>query len=277
MVRARAKSRRTRNEDEVKLIAAVTLTLIALVAGGVGVYFWATAPRPPARDQKTFCQIEGPRAIAVMLLDTTDPLPVATKEQVFKLLTDIADDLREYALLDIRILDSESQAGRQIFSLCNPGDGRGLNEFNGNPSLAKRVWQRKFHEPLEQALEGGLHPRHSDTSPLLSTLQGIAISRFTGKAAAEVPKLLVIVSDMIENTKEYSQYEGDLSYRRFKMTPTYFKYRTDLNKAQVQIFYVQRIVRGRSPIDSGAHIRFWIDWVQDSGGQFKSAIKLQGA
>src|SRR5215469_8325013 len=141
MVRARTKSRRTRSGDEVKLIAAVTLTLIALLAGGVGVYFWVTAPRPLARDQTTFCPIEGPRAIAVMLLDTTDPLPAATKEEVLKLLTDIADDLQEYALLDIRILDSESQAGRQIFSLCNPGDGRGLNEFNGNPSLAKRVWQ----------------------------------------------------------------------------------------------------------------------------------------
>ena len=67
----------------------------------------------------------------------------------------------------------------------------------------------------------------------------------------------------------------DLSCQRFKATPLYLKLRTDLGGAQVQILYVQRLTK--PPIDSAAHIRFWIDWVQDNRGQFKSAVKLQGA
>jgi hypothetical protein len=272
----RTRPRRTRTGDAAKLVAAIVVTVTALLAGGVGVYVWATAPRPPIRDQRTFCPLDGPTAITVMLLDTSDPLPPATRDEVTKRLTDIADELPDYASLDIRILDPAQRAGRQVFSLCNPGDGRGLNEFTGNPSLAKRRWRERFREPLDRALNSGLVAQRTDTSPLLLTLQGIALDRFTGKAAAEIPKSLVIVSDMIEYEKEYSQYPPrDLSYQRFKGSPLYLKLRTDLGGAQVQILYVQRLTK--PPIDAAAHIRFWIDWVQDNHGQFKRATRLQGA
>jgi hypothetical protein len=272
--RPRPRSRRA--GDGAKLFAAAALSLVALGAAGVGVYVWATAARPPARDQRTFCPLDGPAAITVMLIDSSDPLPPATREEVTKRLSDIADDLPDYAALDVRLLDPSQRTGRQVFSMCNPGDGRGLSEFTGNPTLAKRRWKERFREPLDLALNNSLQPQRSDTSPLLATLQGIALDRFTGKAVADIPKNLVIVSDMLEYEKEYSQYPPrDLSYQRFKATPLYLKLRTDLGGAKVQIFYVQRFTR--PPIDSAAHIRFWIDWVQDNRGQFKGATKLQGA
>jgi hypothetical protein len=269
------KGRSRRSGELWKLLAAVLLTFFALLGSTVGVYVWTTAARPLVRDQTTFCPLEGWKAITVMLLDTSDPLPKPTTDEVTKLLTDIVDDLPEYALLEVRILDPAFGAGRLVFSLCNPGDGRGLNEFTGNPILAKRRWKERFREPLDRALDSGLQPQRSDTSPILATLQGIAIDRFTGKAAGQITKSLVIVSDMIEYGKDYSQYRGDLSYQRFKATPAYAKFRTDLNEATVQILYVQRCTA--RPIDSGAHIRFWIDWVQDNAGHLSKAIKLQGA
>jgi hypothetical protein len=275
MVPRQTRARSRRSGELWKLLVAVLLTCLTLLGGGVGVYVWATATRPLVRDQTTFCPLEGWKAVTMILLDTSDPLPKATRDEVTKRLTDIADDLPEYALLEVRILDSAFAAGRLVFSLCNPGDGRGLNEFTGNPSLAKRRWRERFREPLDRALDTGLQPQRSETSPILVTLQGIAIDRFTGKLASQIPKSLVIVSDMIEHGKDYSQYRGDLSYQRFKTTPAYAKFRTDLNGANVQILYVQRCTA--RPIDSGVHIRFWIDWVQDNAGQLSKAIKLQGA
>ena len=118
-------------------------------------------------------------------------------------------------------------------------------------------------------------PSASETSPLLATLQGIALDRFAGKAATALQKTLVIVSDMIENEKDYSQYQGDLSYHHFKETPAYRKLRTDLNGTQVQILYVERFTRKQ--IDPTALMRFWAEWVQDNRGQYVSAIRLQGA
>src|SRR5689334_10907752 len=107
----RRRAHKARRSNWLKLTAAVALSAVALVAAGIGLYVWATATRPPVRDQRTFCPVDGPRAITVMLLDTSDPLPKPTRDEVLKRLTDVADELPEYALLDIRILDPSYPAG----------------------------------------------------------------------------------------------------------------------------------------------------------------------
>lgn len=157
------------------------------------------------------------------------------------------------------------------------GDGSGLSEFTGNPEMARRRWRDKFREPIVRGLEGGLQPVKSQSSPLLATFQGIALDRFTGASAEAAQKKLVIVSDMIENVPgEYTQYPpADLRYERFKAAPYYRKVRTDLHGAEVDIFYIQRITA--RPLNSGAHIQFWLDWINDNNGRFGKAIKLQGA
>ena len=275
MAPQRSRSRRGRRGGEAgTLVLAVALVFITLLAGGVGVYVWATANRPALRDQRTFCPLTGPSAITVMLLDTSDPLPAATREDVRTRLTDIVNELPDNALLEIRVLDPAVKSGRSVFSLCNPGDGRGLSEFTANPSLAKRRWREKFKEPVDQALNGALLPQRSETSPILSTLQGIALERFAGNSNTDIPKSLVIVSDMIEYGKEYSQYsQADLSYDRFRKSPLYLKVRTDLNAAEVRLLYVDRL----TGIKSADHMKFWANWVADNGGKLTRITRLQGA
>ena len=101
-----------------------------------------------------------------------------------------------------------------------------------------------------------------------------AVDRFSGRVAEEIPKSLVLVSDMIEHEPDYSQYVGDLSYNRFRTSRAYKRLQTDLHGADVMIYYIQRQT-GR-PINSVDHIRFWADWVRDNNGRFKEANKLQG-
>jgi hypothetical protein len=70
---------------------------------------------------------------------------------------------------------------------------------------------------------------------------------------------------------------ADLRYERFKALPIYRKVRTDLKGAEVIILYVQRILR--QPINTGAHITFWKDWVSNNNGRLNTdlTMKLQGA
>lgn len=77
---------------------------------------------------------------------------------------------------------------------------------------------------------------------------------------------------MIEHTPDYSQYKGDFSYEHYKHSVAYKKQHTDLHGADVTILYVQRL-----GMDSGKHIQFWQDWIQDNNGSTKEFEKLQGA
>jgi hypothetical protein len=250
------------------------LAVLALAALAAGAYVYATVARPPTLDKETLCPVDGPRSIAVVLLDSTDEIPDITKKEIRTVLIDRAETLPDYELLEIRLLDPKMPGGKTIFSKCNPGDGSGLSEYTANPRLAKQRWLEGYREPLDAALEEGFRPLPGKTSPIMATIQRIAIERFTGRAAEEVPKELIVISDMLEHGPDYSQYSGDLSFARFKSSRAYKKVQTDLHGAQVLIYYIQRTTG--KPIKSADHILFWADWIHDNNGKLKQAEKLQG-
>jgi len=248
--------------------------MLSLGVLAIGTYHYLTTARPPLLDRASLCPVDGPRSVTVVLLDSTDEIPDVGKHEIRKILLEMAETLPDYGLLDLRLLDPKVPGGRLIFSKCNPGDGSGLSEYTANPRLAKKRWIEGFEQPLEDALEVGFRPAPEKTSPIIETVQRIAVDRFSGRAADEIPKSLVLVSDMIEHERDYSQYVGDLSYNRFKTSRAYKRLQTDLHGAEVTIYYIQRV--SARPISSVDHIRFWSEWIRDNKGRLKQANKLQG-
>lgn len=252
----------------------VCIITAALIAGYS--YLKWVVPRPPHLLPGTLCPDDGPRSITVVLVDATDDLTDITKRDIRSHLTDLAEALPPYGLLEMRLLDPTIPGGRITFKKCNPGDGSNLSKLVTNPVLAHKRWLEDFHIPVENALDGSLAPARADTSPIMETVQRIAVDRFSGQSLSNTPKSLVLVSDMIENGPDYSQYHGDLSYERFQASPAYKKLRTDLHRADVSILYAQRLA---PPIDSKKHLEFWLRWIRDNNGVMAkdAAEKLQGA
>jgi hypothetical protein len=251
------------------------LAVLALGVLSGGAYVYSTAARPPELDRSSLCPIDGARSVTVVLLDSTDDIPEIAKREVKTALVDLAETLPAYGLLEIRLLDPKIAGGKPVFAKCNPGDGSGLSEYTANPRLARKRWMDGFREPLDEALHSGLRPLPSNTSPIMETVQRIAVERFTGRGVEGIPKSLVLISDMLEHAPDYSQYVGDLSYGRYKASRAYRKVQTDLHGAAVTIYYVQRL--SARPLNSVDHIRFWAEWIRDNNGRLKQATKLQGA
>jgi hypothetical protein len=274
-LRGRTQRLRSRNPRDVrKHVLGVVLATLALGALAAGAYVYVTAARPPVFDRASLCPVDGARSMTVVLLDSTDEIPDIGKREIRTVLLDMAETVPVYGLLELRLLDPKTPGGRQIFAKCNPGDGSGLSEYTANPALAKRRWLEGFRRPLEESLDTGVRPMPGKTSPIMETVQRIAVDRFSGRAAEDAPKSLVLVSDMLENEPDYSQYSGDLSYGRYKASRAYKKLQTDLHGAEVTIYYIQRATT--KPFNSADHIRFWADWIRDNKGRFKQANKLQG-
>jgi hypothetical protein len=274
-LRDRKPRRRSGNPGDVRRhVFGVALAVLSLGLLGLGAYAYVTAIRPPALDRVSLCPVDGPRSVTVILLDSTDEIPDIGKREIRTVLIDMAEALPAYGLLELRLLDPTRPGGRSIFGKCNPGDGSGLSEYTANPRLARKRWLEGFRQPLEEALDAGFQPAPGKTSPIIETVQRIAVDRFSGRAAEDIPKSLVLVSDMLEHEPDYSQYSGDLSYNRYKTSRAYKKLQTDLHGAEVTIYYVQRVTAKR--MNSADHIRFWAEWIRDNNGRFKQANKLQG-
>lgn len=275
MARPSRRRRHARHGDRGRLVLGIALSIAAILGlAGLGAAYFLIKPAPTL-DSASLCPVTGPRSVTVVLIDASDDLPAVTRREISTLLNNVVEKLPPYGLLDIRVLDPAANGSRSIFARCNPGDGSGLSEWTANPAMARRRWVASFQGPVTTAISSGLGDAESSTSPIMAAIQDIAVARFTSLQSQEGSRRLVIVSDMIEHESYYSQYTGNLSFGRYRASPAYKRYSTDLHGADVVIWYVQRLLR--NPIDSVAHIRFWQDWVADNKGHLSEAIRLQGA
>jgi hypothetical protein len=259
-------------------IGGILLLLLAMTAGGAFAYFYFSTPASPALDAQTLCPVAGPQGITVVLVDTSDDLPETTRREVLVVLEDMIATLPAFYKLDIRVLDIAGVRSRSLFSKCNPGDGAGLSEWTANPKIARMRWVENFRKPAADAVKNSMASAKANSSPIMAAIQDIAIDQFSSAAAQNAKKSLVVISDVIEHTKDYSQYPraGDLSFERYKQSPAYQKFATNLHGASVQIRYVTRQIKGQSVLDDTQHAKFWGQWMKDNGASTVDVKRLQG-
>jgi hypothetical protein len=260
-------------------LGGVLLLLLAIVSGGALAWFYFSTPARPVLDAQTLCPVTGPQGVTVVLVDTSDDLPETTRRELLGQLDDMITTLPPFYRLDIRVLDNAGIRSRSLFSKCNPGDGAGLSEWTDNPRIARLRWIEDFRKPAAQAVKSSISSAEARNSPIMAAIQDIAIDQFSGAATQNARKTLYIISDMIEFTKDYSQYPraGDLSFARYKQSPAYLKFRTDLHGATVILRYVTRQTNGQPVLDGTRHMEFWKAWIEDNRGVFGGVKRLQGA
>lgn len=260
-------------------VGGILLIVLAITAGSTFAYFYFSTPSRPTLDAQSLCPIEGPQGITIVLVDTSDDLPDATRRQVLSLLEDIIASLPPFYKLDIRVLDIAGLRSRSLFSKCNPGDGTGLSEWTANPRIARLQWIENFRKPAADAVKSSIASAKANSSPIMAAIQDIAIDQFSSAASQRATKNLIVISDMIEHTKDYySQYPraGDLTFERYKQSPAYLKFRTDLHGASAVIYYVTRQVKGQPILDDSKHAVFWGAWMKDNGASSVTLKRLQG-
>lgn len=260
-------------------VGGILLLLLAAAAGGTFAYFYFSTPARPTLDQQSLCPLEGPQGITVVLVDTSDELPETTRREVLGILEDTIVSLPAFYRLDIRVLDIPSVRSRSLFSKCNPGDGAGLSEWTDNPRIARLRWIENFRKPAADAVKNSLASAKANSSPIMAAIQDIAIDQFSSAATQKATKSLIVISDMIEHTKDYSQYPraGDLSFERYKQSPAYLKFHTNLHGTSVLIRYVTRTqIRGQPFLDDNKHGAFWVTWMKDNGASSVVVKRLQG-
>src|SRR6201987_1356164 len=260
-------------------IGGILLLLLAIGSGGALAYVYFSTPARPVLDAQSLCPVNGPQGITVVLVDTSDDLPETTRREVLGELDDMITTLPPFYKLDIRVLDIAANRSRSLFSKCNPGDGAGLSEWTDNPRIARLRWIEDFRKPAAEAGKNSVASAKATSSPIMAAIQDIAIDQFSSAASQNARKTLYVISDMIEYTRDYSQYRpaGDLSFQRYKQSSAYLKFRTDLHGATVIIRYVTRLVNGQPLVDGTQHIEFWKAWIEANRGIFGGGKRLQGA
>lgn len=271
------KRRRGNSRNRGKAPAIVALTLVALASSAlIGGYAWLKVRSLDnvVLDPETNCPLDGPTSVTAFLFDTTDAIPEAsfmhlrnTYERVIGGEIEVGGEIWVGSITD--------KPGELIvgFRGCNPGDASTVDDWTENRRMRLEKFQRGYREPLEAALDRIKHSQGADQSPIMAAIQSVKLQIFETPEARDVPKRLVVASDMIEHTDLYSQYRSGADYQAYLNSPASSPNRTDLMGAEVTVLYFNR---PQKKFGSAPHAQFWANWFADNRSGKFNFVKVEG-
>jgi hypothetical protein len=256
-------------------ISAAAVVLLGMLAGGGWLYFKGEQLHVPT-DSQTLCPTDRPVAgLTVILLDASDAFSEGQLLQIKNALARVRDQMPRFGLLEMYTLSAgDERLVKPVFHLCQPGTGADLNALYQNPQLAKERWEKGFKDKLDGELNQLLHAPDEATSPIFEAIQATAVRSFGDPAYDEVPKRLIVISDLIQNVPgKQSQYKGLPSFEAFKTSPYFSQVRADLEKVQVDLYYLNR---SGSHVQGINHIQFWDQYFAAQGATVRGVERIFG-
>ena len=265
----KSKTARSRQRSNI-LFGSFALLLVISVMGAAA---WWWSQKRNTTDPKTLCPIEGPIGHNILLVDKTDPLNLAQKAAFDLLVTDVVSNKTPPGyLLSIFVLgDDFVTQTKPLVELCNPGDGRGHNELTENIKQLNRQYKDRFLNPIFEQSTQLLSIAPAQESPILEMLQMVSLNSIQ-KHHVDGPKTLIVLSDLLQNSKQLNMYKVLPTFEQFTSTAYAHKTQINFQGVDIQIHYLQN-----SPnLQVDTLFRFWKEYFKAAGSKTVALEALPG-
>ena len=232
------KSRQARQRQRSHWLAG-GIALLVVIAVAAGTLWWWTHQKPPL-DADNLCPSQGPLGHHVLLIDTTDPLNDAQKAAFDLILTRLAErDTPPGYLVSVFVLgDHFKTDAKPLIELCNPGDAQGHSQLTENLRQIQRRYRDRFLQPLFAQTAQMLRNESARESPILEMLQMVSLNAIE-KRDVSGPRRLIVLSDLLQNSKALSMYRDIPNYDTFAQTDYARKTRIGFQDVEVEIWLLQ--------------------------------------
>lgn len=251
---------------KVAIAAAVLITLVV-------VYFMAIAGRR-SLDEETLCPAS-PEAITVLLVDVTDPMNLTQRQDFINQLERLRASIPRYGKLAIFKVDATSdRLLTPIIERCNPGTADDVSNWTGDKAATQRRWNSQFEAPLNDAFSRITEASGAERSPILESIQSIALTELKNQGADGKPLRLIVASDLLQNTDRLSFYGGLPTPEDVVAGDAFATLRTDLRNVDVELWMLQRPDAVRS--QPAALRRLWEIMISQMGGEVQREYNVSG-
>lgn len=262
---------RTNRSDSVTWIGGAVLLILALAIAGY--VFYMQASREPPLDKTTLCPAAGPLGHIVLLVDKTDPLNF-TQRQAFSV--DMQELIHfkvpEGHLFSVFVLGEKfEQSSQPVIELCNPGSDLGKSELSANLKRLRKQYEERFVRPIDDATKALVAEEPAKSSPIFEMVQLVGINGFR-KHAVKGPKRLILVSDMLHNTSQYSMYNASVDFDLYESTDYAKKTMAELKDVDVELHYLMTAPR----LQTRRNQIFWERYLTRAGARLVAVRQVEG-
>lgn len=268
----RSAARERRSQESSK--AWRNIAIVVVLIGTVGFFYIQSVLGNRALDDETLCPSQIERVTAV-LVDVTDPMNTPQRQDFRNQLDRLLGQIERYEKLIIVKVDPVGESLLvPVITRCNPGSGADVSEVDGNPKKLERMHQEGFIEPMESAFDTLMEASSADRSPVMESVQSVALSEFQKAGLEGAEKRLILASDLLQNTDRVSFYRGLPDAAEFIGDQNFHRVSTDLSGVEVELWMLQRDDSSQTqPI---ALPTFWERIIGEQGGQVTRVYRVSG-
>jgi len=223
--------------------------------------FSAMILKREASDPETLCP-DIVDAHTIILLDKTDSFTQNQQRFIPNYVSKEKNRLKTFEKFSIFTLTENTETDPDpVFSKCNPGTGKNANKLYQNPRKIQIHFDSSFLKPLTDNMGQMLLNNTGSQTPILEMIRELSNRDDFDDS---IPKrTLVIVSDLMHHTSQFSQYKNKSSYAYFSKKPYAYQIASNLNGVEVKIVY---LLRDKLAYTQGKkHLAFWKDYFIDTG------------
>lgn len=281
----RRRNREVRQKRLGVLMIAVVIAAVVLVLGYCG-YREATGVE---LDPQTLCPTDrAPVEHVAVLIDASDPLSPVQQEFVGKYLRSLREQIPQYGKFSLYVLqDPRRDEVDPVISLCNPGDGRDASFIDQNPAMLRARWRDSFAEPLDRAIARTLDAPPADRSPIAEMITAVAVDAFPVSPGASAPvhgatgasavRRLIVVSDLLQNSKKLSHYgRRAAELPELARSDAVSELLADLSEIDVTALYLARGSGAGGRLQGRDHVRYWEILLDRCGARLMEVRRVAG-
>lgn len=245
----------------------------AIIVTGCAIYFSVVSGQRTL-DAETLCSSDV-TSVTVLLVDVTDPMNLPQQQDFLNQLTKLKNSVPRYGQLTVVRVDAAAEKLlTPVITRCSPGTANDTDAIKGNPQKVQRQWDEGFSAPLDQAFKGIVKASGAERSPIMESVQSIALTELQKPGREKVPKRLVIASDLLQNTPGISFYQSLPDPKEFTRSDAFRRVRTDLRGVDVELWQLQRV--DASKTQPRALSALWEEAIDDQGGSVSRIYNVSG-
>lgn len=272
------KSKKTKNTEDEFPYLAVILVFIVLVAiiGFVSVFFFDKKSAIENIDHETFCVKENLAQKTLILVDTSDKLSPIQKTALNERLWNYVKNIEKnnHQVLVFSVENINDKIIEPILKICNPGDAKNVNSLIENKKIISQNFEKHFKDKIDNIFVNLLDKESSQNSPIMESIQSIAVSNFIADAQNQTKNKIIIISDLLQNTENFSFYKGDYNFEKFIKGENYKFLKADFDGAEIELYFLNR----RKDINlQNENLReFWIKYFQNQNATVSRFLPIEG-
>lgn len=254
--------------------AWISLLLVFLIAGALAAAYLVVRQGQRALDEETLCPGEV-AGYTVLLVDVTDPMNAPQRRDFLNQLERLRDSIPLHGRLTVFKVDATSAELLQpVIERCNPGNAEEVSELTGNPAGVRKMWEEEFRDPLDRAFETLVSASGADRSPILESVQSVALTELQKSAAEGKPRRLIVVSDLLQNMDGLSFYSALPDAQSVVASEAFRAVRADLTGVEVELWMLQR--DDHQAVQPDALTELWEELIAAQGGRVSRVYKVIG-